>query len=146
MLIEVSRPLKVRLREETVNLYPGGPIELTDEDALRLLMKKPDAVRIAEPTVHDDGHNGTPTPPILPGWLVTYRGRDGRLYGGSEDRHMVTVKECRWEAGHWTVHLTNGEQLPLFAIRGVAKTDEDGRILAAWTTREHGYDGEGGMS
>lgn len=45
MVIEVLRPLRVHLRDRTVDLQPGHPAELADDDAVRLLGKKPDAIR-----------------------------------------------------------------------------------------------------
>ncbi|MDC8450818.1 MAG: hypothetical protein LV473_21035 [Nitrospira sp.] len=87
---------------------------------------------------------GSPIPPIKPGWLVTYRKRDGRLCGGSEDRAHGTVKACVWNGIGWDVCLTDTQRMPLLAVRAVAKTDQAGRILAAWSVREHGYDGNNG--
>ncbi len=45
MLIESLRPLRVHLRDRTVELRPGQPTDLNDEEAARLLELKPDAVR-----------------------------------------------------------------------------------------------------
>ena len=87
----------------------------------------------------------TPPPLVAPlqhGWLVVYRNRKGVLCGGCEDRLHATVQECRWEGNGWVVHLTDGQRLPLPIIRSVAKTDQAGLIVSAWTVREHGYDGE----
>jgi hypothetical protein len=81
--------------------------------------------------------------PVLPGWLVTYQDSAGRVCGGSEDRAQGTVQECCWEAGRWTLYLTDGQQIPLWRVRAVGQTDANGRIGAAWTVREHGYDGNG---
>ena len=78
-------------------------------------------------------------PPLQPGCLVTYRDEDWRLCGGADERDAGTVLECC----HGIVLLTNGQRVPLHRILAVAKTDEHGRILAAWTVREHGHDGEG---
>ena len=82
-----------------------------------------------------------PTPPLRPGWLVVYRDQRGALCGGCDDRQHGTVKECRWAGVAWTVHLTDGQQLPLTSIRSVGKTDGEGRLVAAWSVRAHGYDG-----
>lgn len=49
MVIEVLKPLRVHLRDRTVDLRPGQPTELNDEEAARLLAKKPDKVR---PVLH----------------------------------------------------------------------------------------------
>jgi hypothetical protein len=48
MRIEVLRPLHIRRRAggEDLHLKPG-PIDLPDDDAVKLLAKKPDAVRLA---------------------------------------------------------------------------------------------------
>ena len=82
-----------------------------------------------------------PTPPMKPGWLVVYRNHEWVLCGGCDDRQHGTVQECRWRMGAWTVHLTDGQWLPLASIRSVGKTDGEGKLVAAWTVREHGYDG-----
>lgn len=84
-----------------------------------------------------------PVPPVQPGWLIAYRDRNGLLCGGCDDREHGTVDRCEWSSTAWTVILTDGQRLPLVAVRGVAKTDLPGRILAAWETSRHGYDGEG---
>ena len=82
----------------------------------------------------------SPTPVLQPGWLVVYLDRQSILCGGCDDRQHGTVQECRWENGAWTVHLTDGQRLPLAGIRSVGKVDE-GKLIAAWTVREHGHDG-----
>jgi hypothetical protein len=82
-------------------------------------------------------------PPLQPGWLVAYRDRRGALRGGCDDRQHGTVDECQWEGKVWTVYLTDGQRLPLSIILSVGKTDSEGKLIAAWTVREHGYDGEG---
>ncbi|MDK2743478.1 MAG: hypothetical protein NDI90_11230 [Nitrospira sp. BO4] len=83
----------------------------------------------------------TPQPPLQPGWLVTYQDKAGNLCGGPEDREHGTVQECLWDAGRWLVCLADGERVPLSFIRAVGQTDLKGRLCAAWTVREHGYDG-----
>jgi hypothetical protein len=83
----------------------------------------------------------SPIPPLQPGWLVVYRDRHGVPCGGCDDRRHGTIQECQWEGAAWTVHLTDGQRLPLAGIRSVSKTDGEGKIVAAWTVREHGYDG-----
>lgn len=93
----------------------------------------------ATPATH--GQAGDLLAPILPGWVVTYQDRGGKFCGGSEDKVHGTVKACHWEGGRWTVCLTDGQHVPLSNIRAVGKTDEGGRVLSAWTVREHGYDG-----
>jgi hypothetical protein len=82
-------------------------------------------------------------PPVLPGWLVVYRGKDGTLQGGADDPAHGTVQRCWWDGTGWTVHLDDGQRLPLWMVRSVRKTDREGRVIAAWTVREHGFDGNG---
>lgn len=89
----------------------------------------------------------TPVAPLQPAWLIVYRDEVWRLRGGSDEREAGTVRECSWDpyAG-WTVILTNGGRVPLRAVRAVSKINTRGQILAAWTVREHGYDGDGPLA
>ena len=82
-----------------------------------------------------------PMPPLQPGWRVVYMDRLWKLAGGSEDPDHGTVADCRWTAGAWMVHLTDGQEMPLSRIRSVAAMDDKGRLMGAWTVREHGLDG-----
>jgi hypothetical protein len=84
-----------------------------------------------------------PETPLQPGWFVVYRDAHGRLSGGPEDRVNGTVDACTWDGSTWMVLLTNGNRIRLGNVLAVSKTDLAGRVLAAWTVREHGYDGEG---
>jgi len=84
-----------------------------------------------------------PLPPLHPGWLVAYRDRLGVLCGGCDDRAHGTVAVCLWERTTWTVMLTNGQRLPLPAIRSVGQIDAAGQLVTAWTVKEHGVDGNG---
>ncbi|BCA55312.1 hypothetical protein W02_24520 [Nitrospira sp. KM1] len=81
--------------------------------------------------------------PLRPGWLVAYRDRTGKLRGGFEERAAGTIQECRWEGNGWVVDLTNGESLPASIIQAVGRVNAEGRIIAAWSVRHHGLDGEG---
>jgi hypothetical protein len=40
------------------------------------------------------------------------------------------------------LYLKDGQRVALWHVVGVAKTDTTGNIIAAWTVRTHGYDGE----
>jgi hypothetical protein len=132
LLIEASKPLKVRLRVGEVHMQPGRPVRFSEEDGRKLLARAPGKVRCV-----------TPKPPLRAGWLVAYRDSDGRLRGGCDDRQAGTVATCQWDGVGWTIQLTSGEHLRLSRIASVAKTDSAGNILAAWTVREHGFNGEG---
>ena len=87
--------------------------------------------------------SASPLPPLQPGWLVAYRDQRGALCGGCDDRQHGTIQECQWTAGAWTVHLTDGQEMPLSQVRSVGAVDHKGRLYGAWTVREHGYDGAG---
>jgi hypothetical protein len=132
MLIESLSPLLVRFRSREVHLEPGQPVRFSEEDGRKLLARAPGKVRCV-----------TPEPPLQAGWLVVYRDRQGRLRGGCNERECGTVRECRWDDSGWTVILKNGEPLALGRILSVGKTDVNGKLIAAWTVREQGYDGEG---
>jgi len=134
MLIEaVERRIRYRLQTgEEIILQPGIPVEVPDQAANQLLQKAGAQVRIARLT---------PTPPIQTGWFVVFRDQADRLCGGADDRDHGTVHACRWDGLAWNVCLTDGQQLPLTAILSVAKTDAEGRVIAAWLVGAHGFDG-----
>lgn len=83
-----------------------------------------------------------PMPPLHRGWVVVYRDGRGLLRGGADERDLGTVTACTWDGRSWTVLLTNGDRLPLARVMAVSKTDHASRIVAAWTVRGCGYDGE----
>ena len=49
MLIEASRPLKVRLPDGEIHLQPGKTVSLPREQAKKLLQKVPDKIRYIPP-------------------------------------------------------------------------------------------------
>lgn len=132
MTLHVLAPLTIRFDGQVIQFEPGAVFSVTDAQAQRIIGRAPNKVHAI--TLPLD----PPTEPLQPGWLVTYRDRAGRLAGGCDDRERGTVEKCRWDGHGWTVHLTDGQRLPLSIIRGVTKPDG-----TAWTTREHGHDGEG---
>jgi len=132
MTLRCLEPLALKFDGRTVQFEPGSVFTVTPAQAARVLAKFPARVEVL--TLPLD----LPEEPLQPGWLVCYRDQRGALCGGCDDRQHGTVEECRWDGKGWTVHLTDGPRLPLSIIRGV--TTPDG---AAWTVREHGYDGEG---
>ena len=89
MVIEVLKPLRVHLRDRTVDLRPGQPTELNDEEAARLLAKKPDAVR---PVLHP-GDVVEWLSPALP----KQRGEVMAVYpdGNFEVFHSLAGRLCR---------------------------------------------------
>ncbi|MGQ0557485.1 MAG: hypothetical protein ACT4PN_16250 [Nitrospiraceae bacterium] len=99
---------------------------------------------LPEPVV--DTESEALIPPLLPGWLIAHRDQRGRLRGGCDEREVGTVNGCEWTGSSWIVTLPNGDRLPLSKIVSVARTDAQGQVVAAWTVREHGYDGERGES
>jgi hypothetical protein len=145
MLIEaVDHPIRYRFPGGEIRLEPGQPVEVEPERAAKLLARAGAKVRAVEaPSSNVVVKPAGPTPPLHPGWLVAYRDRRGALCGGFDDRRHGTVQECRWEGNGWTVHLTDGQRLPLSIIRSVGQTDDAGQIVAAWTVQEHGADGNG---
>jgi hypothetical protein len=80
--------------------------------------------------------------PLQPGWIVAYRDQFGMLRGGCDEFERAIVMECQFDGVVWKVRLLGGEEVDLRAIRSVAKTDDNGEVIAAWTVRECGYDGE----
>jgi hypothetical protein len=107
---------------------PTGPISPTSF---------PKSSELPLRTVTTDQHNG----PLQPGWVVACRDRFGMLRGGWDDAERATVVVCHFDGLSWLVRLSGGEEVPLGAIRSVARTDNGGAVIAAWTVRECGYDG-----
>jgi hypothetical protein len=147
MLLEaIQHRIRYRLRDgQEIQLCPGLPMEVPDAKARKLLQKLPKEVRAIEPMAECPAPVETDAPfaPLLPGWLVVYRGACGRLRGGDDERGAGTVKACIWDGQTWQVTVANGDVIPMTRITGVTKTDGAGRILAAWTVKDHRYDGEG---
>ena len=132
MTLRCLEPLALKFDGRTVQFEPGSVFTVTPAQGARVLAKFPARVEVLALPLD------LPEEPLQPGWVVSYRDQRGALCGGCDDGQHGTVDACRWTAGAWTVHLTDGQRLPLTIIRGV--TTPDG---AAWTVREHGYDGQG---
>lgn len=137
MTLQALAPLAIRFAGRVIQFEPGAVFTVTDNQAERILHAASGKVRAIVLSVDP------PAEPLQPGWLVCYRDRHGVLCGGCVDRECGTVEACRWEGNGWTVSLTDGQRLPLSLIRSVGQTDSAGQLVAAWTVREHGYDGDG---
>ena len=70
MLIEAIATLRVRSEGQVFTIYPGTPINLPEDRALRLLAKAPDKVRRVDSVSA-----------IQPGDAITWQGADGRKRG-----------------------------------------------------------------
>ena len=137
MTLRCLVPLALKFDGHGVRLETGSCFAVTPHQGRRIMAQFPGKVEVL------DLPPDLPTEPLQPGWLVVYRDRAERLAGGCDDRDHGTVKESRWDAAGWSVHLTDGQRLPLRSIQSVARTSADGKVLSAWTVREHDYDGEG---
>ena len=71
MLIEATKPLRVRLPQGELNLEPGKPVEMADEQARRLLVKARGKVR------------------VVPSWLTAWRGIADLVHGVTLDDPRV---------------------------------------------------------
>ena len=135
VVLRVREPLTLELDGQAIALDRWAVFTVAADQAVWLLEQFPAQLeRLDLP----------PDPlaePLRQGWLVCYRDRAGRLAGGCDDRRHGTVKTCAWIGSTWMATLTDGQQLPLSRIVSVGQTDEDGRVVSAWTTREHGYGG-----
>ena len=136
-VLRAVEPLTIELDGQTIAFDQWAVFTVTSDQAQRIVTQFPGKVEVL------DLPPAPPAEPLQSGWLVCYRDRAGRLAGGCDDRQNGTVEQCQWDDAAWLVWLTNGDALPLRRIRSVGKTDATGRIVAAWTVREHGYDGEG---
>lgn len=125
MKLTAMKSVKVKLPDGDRNLEPGEMIEIPDskiEKARQYIEKG-----ILKPVT------STPLPPILPGWVVSYRGSTGQIRGG-------TVKAGRRHGGVWAFELEDGTAIPEGQILSVARV-EGGRWLAAWAVKDWGLDG-----
>ena len=137
-----------RLANITVGIEPGDPrlpalLKTLDRCDTAFLSGDGAAFRDAARQVEQvlteqppQSRQASPEPPLRPGWMIAYRDQRNRLQDG-------TVEHCALTLRGWSVHLTTGQTIPLPWVRSVRKTDAEGKVIAAWDTRAHGYDGEG---
>ena len=85
-----------------------------------------------------------PISPIQPGWLIVWRDQAGWLRGGDEERARSTVVKSEYGPQGRVFHLSDGTAVPMRAITGVSKTDACGAVVAGWTVRAWGLNGEKG--
>ncbi|MBK8274955.1 MAG: hypothetical protein IPK92_03730 [Nitrospira sp.] len=98
MVIESLKPLRVRLRDRTIDLRPGQPLELNDDEAALLLAKKSDKV----------------WPVLRPGDVVEWRSpalpkQQGEVLVVHPDKtfsvyHPLTETLCRLPSG-WVIKV-----------------------------------------
>lgn len=87
---------------------------------------------------------GAPPASPLPAYcFVAYTDSLGKLRGGWEERPASTVKQCHGVGAACQVELSNGNKIPLQAVRAVGQLNAEGRLIGAWSVRDHGYDGNG---
>ena len=84
-----------------------------------------------------------PAPPLPLYCFVTYIDSSGRLCGGWDERNACTVRQCHGSGAACQVELSNRDFIPLQAVRAVGQLNAEGRLVAVWTVRDHGYDGNG---
>ena len=80
-------------------------------------------------------------PPLPPYCFVTYIDSQWQLRGGWDERNACTVRQCHGDGAACQVELTNGDLIPLRAVRAVGQLNAEGRLVAAWVVQDHGYDG-----
>lgn len=133
MKLEVLKQVHVhRTNGPDEHLTIGAVVEFSDVDALLLMLRAPSAVR---PVVQAEVQPCKA--PLKNGWAIVYRRtRHDRPHDG-------IVSRCERTGNYRIVQLTNGTRIPLEWITSVGKTDGAGKVVAAWTVYEHGFDGEG---
>lgn len=122
----------VKARGEQAAITKWLPLLQRHKPGILAALQPPPAV----PALH-------PTPPIQPGWQISWRDHFERLVGGWDEPELGTVAECAWNGSAWRVRLTTGTEVPLRRIVGVRKM-RAGECVAAWTVTAHGLDGQGG--
>lgn len=140
----IGAPFTYKWPHGAIRFESGQVIDVPEDRALRIMVKAPGRLRpvqSTEPSVTPP-RDGLLIPPIQSGWIVTYEDRHRKLCGGVVDRVRGTVQDCRREAGRWMVRLTDGQQIFLERIKAVGQSDAQGRLLAAWEVKRHGFNGE----
>ncbi len=82
MLIEALCPLHIRRAMGDLHLRPGIPVDLSDEEAVKLLQKVPDKVREVQPAINADGF------PLNP---VYWEREDGAIDGPGQPEFISEV-------------------------------------------------------
>jgi hypothetical protein len=130
-----------RLADLTTPLEPGDPrlpaiLQALDQCDNAFLAGDVGKFRVAVQCVEATiAEQAPPEPPLQPGWIIAYRDRRKQLLDG-------IVSRCDRTGNAWMVQLTNGTAIPLKWVTSVGRTDGEGRVLAAWTVREHSHTGE----
>lgn len=140
VVLRAVEPLTIELGGQVITVDQWAVFTVPLEQAKELLEQFP--AQLERLDLPPD----PPAEPLQSGWLVAYRDHRGQLRGGCDEREAGTVAACQWDGRGWTVLLTNKDTLRLSQIVSVGNTDQDGRIVAAWNVRAHGYDGEGSDS
>ncbi len=105
MKLEILRPLHIRRASGDLHFKAGSVADLPDEDALLLLAKKPDAVRLVgtSGTVIEPAHrpDGQPLSPIY--WETG----TGEILGPAQPEFLARVGNGPRET-YWVVALFDG--------------------------------------
>lgn len=140
MTLQALTSISIRFDEQVIRFEEGAIFSVSDAQAQRLLTRAPGRIRPITLPVDPVAAEG-PLPPLQAGWIVAFRDHQGRLRGGCEERDQGTVEDCTWDGRGWVVRVTNGQTLPLSIVRSVGQTDAQGRVVACWCVRDHGFDG-----
>jgi len=142
-VLRCRNAIALTLDGETIPFEPSDVFTVPEGEAQRLMKQHPEQLeRVSLPPSTARPQPIRPVePPLQPGWIVAYRDWENGLCGGWEAADKGVVSSCQWDGHGWMVTVVSGERFPLRAVVSVGKV-VDGRLVAAWTTREHGYDGE----
>ncbi len=120
MLIEALRPLCIRRSTGDLHLKPGFPVELPDDDAVRLLAKKPDAVlQVSVPVP-----GGVTIEPAAPNARsVFWETGDGRILGPAKPEFLARDGDAFWisttfEGQIWWINVDRLRSQKAFEVQG----------------------------
>lgn len=123
-----TRPVTLKTKNGPRTFHPGEVVKVDPVKAAPFV--ESGVLRPVDPSAADSEKM---SPPVLPDWVVAYRGRSGLIESG-------TVAEAVPSGTGWRFRLVSGIDLSESQILSVGEV-EGGKLVGAWSVREHGLTG-----
>lgn len=125
-----TRPVTLKTKNGPRTFHPGEVVKVDPVKAAPFV--ESGVLQPVDPSAADSEKI---SPPILPDWVVAYRGRSGLIESG-------TVASAAHSPSGWRFRLSSGVELSEHQVLSVGAV-ENGVWLGAWTVAAHGLSGEG---
>ena len=127
MKLEILRPLHIRRASGDLHFKAGSVADLPDEDALLLLAKKPDAVRLVEPS-------GTVIEPEnLPLEFSTYKSKHASTSDYTLPESGLQLDDLEADLIHQALNRTQGNRSKSAKLLGLS------RDTLLYRMQKHGF-------